>query len=54
MINLLNFLKLNYFNIIILLITDLICPYIMDNFNFNKKIKLIILSISYILKIIYL
>lgn len=54
MTTLLNFIKLNWFNMFIILITDIIFPYITNKFKLNKTINLIILIVSYILKIIVL
>ena len=41
--NLLNFIKLNWFNMLIILVTDVIFPYIISKFEFNETINLIIL-----------
>lgn len=52
--NLLNFIKLNWFNMLIIFVTDVIFPYITNKFEFNEIINLIILIVSYILKTIIL
>lgn len=52
--NLLNFIKLNWFNMFIILVTDVISPYIINKFEFNETINLIILIVGYILKTIIL
>ena len=52
--NLLNFIKLNWFNMFFILVTDVIFPYIISKFEFNETINLIILIVGYILKTIIL
>ena len=52
--NLLNFIKLNWFNMFIIFVTDVIFPYITNKFEFNKTMNLIMLIVSYILKTIIL
>ena len=54
MINLLNFIKLNWFNMFIILVTDVILPHIINKFEFSETINLTILIVSYILKLIIL
>lgn len=52
--NLLNFIKLNWFNMFIILVTDVISPYIINKFEFSETINLTILIVNYILKLIIL
>lgn len=54
MINLLNFIKLTWFNMFLIFVTDVILPYIINKFEFNETVNLIILIVSYILKLIIL